>query len=145
MVSLRATMLKTALGFLANLEALPQGNENFVRGRTPDALHALVPASLGLAPLDNAAEVANLDNLFPGLEFFNVQTIGENPFIIDVETKRIVVHANVTAQTAVGSYTNEFIFTITTTDDGKLVKYSKEFVDSVLSLEYLEKLENGGQ
>lgn len=138
-------MLETGLAFVANLNALPQGNENFLRGRTADAMHALVPASLGLTPLDNAAQVANLDYLFPGLESFNVQTIGENPFIIDEVSKRIVVHANVTGQSAVGSYANEFIFTITTTDDGKKVKYSKEFVDSVLGLEYLEKLTGGGQ
>lgn len=141
MVALRQAMLQTALGFLANLEGLPDnGPEGFLINRTPEAFHTIWPASLQVPPKNSTGIVDLLGETFPGITSFSLELVGdvEDAVIIDEEKLKVVMHAKGDADTAIGNYLQEYTFTVQTTDDGLHVKNSWEMLDAVLARYWLD-------
>ena len=141
MVNLRKAMINTALGYVANMNAMPEGAENWARGRHPDATHWVFPLSLEATPKGNQEMVDFIRDLLPGLSSFETIFSPVNPIQVDEKQHLVTISVNGTGETAVGNYFQEFIFTLETTEDGTQVRNSWEWVDSVLAEEYLSRLD----
>jgi hypothetical protein len=140
MVSLRKALLQTSVTFMANMNSLDDP-ENWIRGRTADATHMLLPRSLEHPDrMNNTATVTMLGTLLPGLRDFVVTQIGDDGLVIDEARRTIMIHAEGHGMTDLGPYANEYIFTLFATQDGTQVRDSWEFVDSFLAKEFEEKL-----
>lgn len=61
--------------------------------------------------------------------------------IHDGEAHTCAIHANSTAETAVGPYSNEYSLFLTFTDDGTKIKRFDEFVDSAYTGAFFAKLQ----
>lgn len=136
MVALNQALLETGLAFLANLDGLVNGTESFLNGRTPDAIHYHLPASLQVPPKNNTEMVSLMQGTFPGgLSSFKAEPVGgvEDGIVIDEQKRKIVIHATGNGVTSFGNYFQEYIFTLLTTEDGRQVKESWEFLDSDLA------------
>lgn len=138
MVVLREVLLQTALSFLSNLEGLVDGPESFNTGRTPDAVHHILPASLQVPPMNNTGMLGLIEVTFPGLTSFKAELVGsvEDAIVIEEKKRKVVIHATGNGVTSVGNYAQEYTFTILTTNDGRQVKESWEFLDSAFALEW---------
>lgn len=140
MVNLRHVLRNTAFTFMANMNCL-DNPENWLRGRTPNATHTLLPESLAHPlKMNNTATVEMLGTLLPGLRDFKVNQVGPSGMVIDEEQRMIMIHAKGSGFTDVGPYANEYIFTLFTTKDGTQVRESWEMVDSFLAKEFHKKL-----
>ncbi|VUC32369.1 unnamed protein product [Clonostachys rosea] len=133
--SLRQILLQTGLAWVANLND-PEGT--FSIGRTTDAVHTILPASLDVTPrMNNTAMTEFLVSSLPGLHNYSTIEVGDMPTIIDEKQRRIIMHLTGSGQTERGPYRNEYLWVLTTSDDGKLIKESFEYIDSYLFTEYI--------
>lgn len=122
-------MLNTGLAFFAS--------SNFSAGRTNDAVHTVLPASLGVTPrLNNTQMEAWLSQHLPGLTNYNKQMVGDIPWLVDEEQRYIVVHYYGQGNTVVGTYRDEYMWALELTEDGTEVQESWEYVDSELYSAY---------
>lgn len=65
--------------------------------------------------------------------------------IIDTESQKVVLQANSSADSIVSAYVNEYVFILHATEDGTKLKLVEEFLDSLKSVEWLEKLKAAKQ
>ncbi|CAH0042567.1 unnamed protein product [Clonostachys rhizophaga] len=134
MSGLRDQLLQTANDVIARVNSITSA-EVWKIGRTADATHTIFPSSLGIPP--------SMDNDTLGKILFDVvektpnwavrQMDGATP-IIDVEQRLIVLRLFASGDTEFGPFNMQYILNLKTTDDGKLVKESWEFLDSHQSL-----------
>lgn len=136
---LRQVLLQTGLTFMSNMNSLDDPI-NWLNGRLDNATHTLLPSSLNHpVAMNNSLTVEMLGVLLPGLRDFRVLQVGDGLFI-DEEKRSVVIHAKGNGMTDVGEYSNEYIFTLFATEDGKKVRESWELVDSFLAKEFHKKL-----
>ncbi|KAH7326149.1 hypothetical protein B0I35DRAFT_474834 [Stachybotrys elegans] len=140
MACLRTVLANTALSFVANLNNYT-GPEVFLNGRTPDALHTVLPrtAAFGGPPeLPNEAVVGLLRGLVPGLRDWSLNMTDSPPMFIDEEQRMVSMHAFGQGMTDLGPYSNEYQFILITTEDGTLIERSWEIVDSLLVVDFVQ-------
>ncbi|CAH0020687.1 unnamed protein product [Clonostachys rhizophaga] len=127
----RASLQQTADDFVANLNKFTSG-EAWSNGRTPDAVHNVHPLSLTFPPkMDNDAMAEFLGGTLAKVQNLRVQPVENTTVLIDEQNNIISLHLLGKGDTSAGPFTMEYIFTLKTTDDGKLVRESWEFVDSL--------------
>lgn len=132
--SLRQILLQTGLAWVANLND-PEGA--FSIGRTTDAVHTILPASLDVTPrMSNTAMTEFLVSSLPGLYNYSTIKVGDMLTIIDERQRKIIMHLKGSGQTERGRYENEYLWILSTNDDGKLIKESFEYIDSYLFTEF---------
>jgi hypothetical protein len=133
MTNLRSVILATAQAWIVNIQT-----GAFPNGRTPNAVHSILPLSLGVPlQMNNTETVAALAGLLPGLHDYTAQIRDDIPIFIDERQQLVTMHVLGAGQTDIGDYKNEYIWILKTTEDGKLIEESWEFVDSDLVVKYL--------
>jgi ketosteroid isomerase-like protein len=60
--------------------------------------------------------------------------------IVYTETRKVVLFMHTVATADVGEYDNEYIMTVTLTEDGRLVQDQYDFIDSQVQTQWLEKM-----
>ncbi|KAL3427121.1 hypothetical protein PVAG01_00630 [Phlyctema vagabunda] len=124
--SMRATLQKTAEGFLISLGT--RDLDIITSNYTEDFTQSVLPASIGKAPVGKeefrtseftTAFFAFMDDLV-----FTIKTI-----VIDVETRKVSIYAHGGGKHKTGTYTNEFAFFLEMSEDGKRIRSVQEFMD----------------
>lgn len=133
--SLRRILLQTGQAWVNNLND-PAGAFHY--GRAPNAVHTILPASLGVPyRMNNTATAEWLAASLPGLHNYSTVAVGDIPTIIDEGKCRIVMHLHgFGGQTNIGAYDNEYIWVLNTSEDGRLIEESFEYIDSYLFTEF---------
>ena len=106
--------------------------------RAPDCVNYVLPASMGLEPMNNDQYVSFLTPTMPA--FQNFQLAVRNT-IVDETAREVVMHLTSTASTALGEYHNEYMVTLHITEDGGKIDRFEEFVDSKYSTDYMSRLQ----
>ena len=60
--------------------------------------------------------------------------------VVDLETRKVAMFLLAKATADAGEYENEYIITLTMTEDGKLVQDQYDFIDSHTMLQWLQKV-----
>lgn len=105
--------------------------------RDPSCLRHIVPASLGLKPQANARFLAELQKLRPVFQNFSLTV---HDVIEDREAGRICMWLSARADTAVGEYVNEYMWTMDFDESGRKLTQIRDFVDTVVNKEFWPKL-----
>ncbi|KAI1376829.1 hypothetical protein F4677DRAFT_418151 [Hypoxylon crocopeplum] len=138
----RDQLLQTAKSFLESFNDFTP--ESVVRYSSPTCTYRILPAILKSPPQTNAELVCFIKELKAIAPAFELRLIdGEVP-VIDVVTRKVVMHLKSRSETTVGLYENEYIWVLTLSEDGKSVDDLLEFVDSLYTQEWLPKLRKAG-
>ena len=105
--------------------------------RSPDCMRHIVPLSLKLKPQDNAKYLTELQRLKP---IFNNFSLTINDVLEDHQFHRICMRLSARADTAVGEYVNEYMWTMTFDESGQKLVHVREFVDTVVNKDFWPKL-----
>ncbi|KAH8887146.1 hypothetical protein GQ53DRAFT_327188 [Thozetella sp. PMI_491] len=142
MSPLREQLLKTANGYITSFnENTPEGT---IAHRSPNCMHYMLPTWADIPPRSNAEYQAFIAQGFQVLKNFHLKLKDGVSPIIDEEQRKVVLHLTSTADTPIGPYTNQYVFTFQMSSDGTQIdevvefvdpKYTKDFVDRVI--EYL--------
>ncbi len=96
-----------------------------------------------MPPMTKAQFGAFLEPMLPLFSNFRFTIVGgdEEGIIVDTETRKVVLRLTSEAQTKVGPYRNEYVFTLRVSEDGEHVDEIWEFLDSAYTAPFLGKLQ----
>ncbi|MCJ1460257.1 hypothetical protein MMC28_010636 [Mycoblastus sanguinarius] len=103
----------------------------------PNFVHQTLPMSMGRPPLDNEGDAKYFTPLTEIFEGFHVTILDT---IVDEVQRKVVMHCSSKAESPIGTYANEYMITLTMTEDGKLVERFDEYVDSKFTSDYIPRL-----
>ncbi len=135
----RTTLLQTASLFIANYNKWTVSS--LLSLRSPVCIHRTGPASSAAPARNNSEFAAFVTPILPVFRNFTLTVIDEEETVIDVEKRKVVLHLRSRADTKVGLYQNEYYFTLTMSEDGKLVDEIVEFLDSGYTAEFVRRLQ----
>src|SRR5262245_22154626 len=136
---LRVTLKKTATVYN---DCCNKGTVDAILSlRTDTCKHTHLPSSLGV-PTYNKADYGTFFGRFVGLMNDRSSRIADDKeMVVDVESRKVVMHTKVKANTPVGEYENEYMWILTMTEDGKMIEDIIEFCDSAKVVELMKKLQ----
>jgi ketosteroid isomerase-like protein len=106
---------------------------------SPKSTHRGGPPSVQ-RPVRNADEyITFVGQAFKLLHTYHAEVIDA---IVYTETRKVVLFMHTVATADVGEYDNEYIMTVTLTEDGKLVQDQYDFIDSQVQTQWLEKMKS---
>lgn len=65
--------------------------------------------------------------------------VDDKEMVVDVESRKVVMHAKNKGNTPLGEYENEYMWILTMTGDGKMIEEIVEFCDSAKAIELMKK------
>uniref|UniRef100_A0AC62AEB8 Crystal structure of aldolase AtoB complex with substrate analogue n=3 Tax=Aspergillus ochraceus TaxID=40380 RepID=A0AC62AEB8_9EURO len=127
---LRERLIQTADHYFRNMESFDL--ETGLTGRTADCILKVLPASFGMPDRTNeecmAAHIATRADMT--MKNFKAWRVPGSIPIVDEANRKVVFHMEIYAEMGDGVYHNEFIFIMTTNDEGTLLKEVAEYVDT---------------
>jgi hypothetical protein len=114
--------------------------ESLLSIRSTNCVHTVAPASYGLPPSTNERFSAMFPAIHSQLKDYHIDLVKGSEPIIDVEKRTVSMHLKGSAVSKLGPYNNEYIMTITVTEDGEKVERILEFLDSGYTRDYFAKL-----
>ncbi|EXJ60104.1 hypothetical protein A1O7_04256 [Cladophialophora yegresii CBS 114405] len=136
---MRARLLQTTRMFLESYDTWTV--DALLSVRSPTCIHHTLPTDEERFPSRNNTEYgAFVRSLLPLFRNFRLRIAEGDDVAIDVEKRRVVLHAKSRADTDVGEYKNEYVFMLTMTEDGMLVEKVVEFLDSGYTEKFFGKL-----
>ncbi|KAI0837004.1 hypothetical protein F5Y06DRAFT_272797 [Hypoxylon sp. FL0890] len=139
----REQLLKTANLFLEDFNEFTP--ESVLRHRSPTCLHRLLPATLKSPPQTNADYGNLIASLQPIMPAFKLRIVEGTEPVVDEVSRKVVLHLRSHANTTVGLYENEYVWTLTLSQDGASVDDVVEFADSLYTSDWLPKLNNAAK
>ncbi|KAI0911431.1 hypothetical protein F4823DRAFT_636351 [Ustulina deusta] len=133
----RQTLLETAMAFSKSYDEWTV--ESTLRIRTPDCTHQLYPASLQRPCMTNDDLAAFFNSIKRLYQNYRIQ-VREEETLIDVEKRSVIMHANGVADTILGPFRNEYIFTLKMDETGTKIRRVEEFVDSAVVLDMVPRI-----
>ena len=136
---LRVTLKKTATDYI---DCCNKGTVDAVLSlRTDTCKHTHLPSSLGV-PTYNKAEYGAFFGQFIGvMNDSSIRIADDKEMVVDVESRKVVMHTKAKANTPVGEYENEYMWILTMTEDGKMIDDIVEFCDSTRAVDLMKKLQ----
>lgn len=134
---LRATLLSTANKWVqAHLP--PPNMAAIAKLRTPETKYIEGPKSLKSSVRNNEEwDAWHLQTS----ELFSKYEMKINETMVDEEQRKVIMVVNAIATSKGGvPYDNEYVFVITMTDDGALVKEQWAFIDSLTMVDFVKKI-----
>lgn len=132
----RSDLIRTANSFLSAYNKWTVSD--ILSPRSPSCIHRVLP---GNRPARNNAEFGTFfEGIIPKFRNFRFKFVDTTPLVVDVETRRVVMHLTSTADTDIGPYNNEYIFVLTISEDGEKVDEIVEFLDTQYTAEFVGKL-----
>jgi ketosteroid isomerase-like protein len=142
--TIRADLLHTAQAFIESYNTWTV--DALLSVRSPLCIHYTLPADEErFPPRTNTEYGAFVQAILPMFRDFRLRVVDEDEVVVDVEKRKVVFHAKSSADTDVGEYANEYVFTLTMTEDGRLVEKVVEFFDSGYSEKFFGKLLAGNK
>lgn len=129
-------LLRTALNLLESYDKWDI--DAIIAPRAENCVQQVYPSRLN-RPKQNNAEYREYfeKGVMPHFKDFHVSV---TDIIEDPKRNKVAVHAQSTAETALGPYANEYVIIMHMTEDHKEVVHIKEFVDSEYSQSFFPKL-----
>src|SRR5262245_13544568 len=136
---LRATLKQTATDFI---DCCAKFTVDAVLSlRTDTCKHTHLPSSLGI-PAYKKAEYGAFFRQFIGvMSDCSCRIVDDKKMVVDVESRKVVMHSKTKGITSVGEYENEYMWILTMTEDGKMIEDIVEFCDSAKAVELGKKLQ----
>jgi ketosteroid isomerase-like protein len=106
--------------------------------RSPGCMRHILPSSLNIAPTNNTEYEQQLQRLT--LIFRNFE-LALQDIVEDVGSCRVVLWLKARADTIVGEYVNEYMWTLDFDETGERIIRVHEFVDSAVQRDFWPKLE----
>lgn len=134
-MSSSAKLLETARAYQEALEN--KDEKRILELRTPDCIQHYFPSSLNRPPQTNTEYTSHfrtMDGIFWGWESETLDTL------VDAPAHKISIHSVARADSIIGPYVNEMVFTMWMTDDDSQVKQVREFVDSGFVKDFFGRL-----
>lgn len=132
----QSTLLKTAHSVLAAYDTWDI--DAILAPRAPDCTIQVIPTRLGRPVLTNEDYREHFNNSFKDhFKGFHLEVLDT---VEDTKAHKVVFHARSTAETAIGSYANEYSLYLQMSDDDTKVVSIKEFVDTGYGAEFFAKL-----
>jgi hypothetical protein len=136
---LRATLKKTATDYIDCCNKFTV--DAVLSLRTDTCKHTHLPSSLGV-PTYNKAEYGAFYGQFAGMmNGGSVRISDDKEMVVDVESRKVVMHTRIKTNTPVGVYENEYMWILTMTEDGKMIEDIVEFCDSAKAVELMKKVQ----
>ena len=135
----REQLAKLANDFIAAYNTnTPEGAIAF---RSSDCRHSILPTTADFPnAFTNEEYKAYVTINFQRSNNFHLKLSDVAPLIVDVETRTVVMYLTSSAETAIGLYQNEYVYTLRINDDGTEIKEIIEYFDSAFAVEFLKKL-----
>ncbi|CAH0034169.1 unnamed protein product [Clonostachys rhizophaga] len=134
---LRATLQRTAINFIDRC------NEHTVDAvlsiRTDTCKHTHLPSSLGIGTYTNVEYGAFYGRFADMMKDCTCWIVDDKEMVVDVESRKVVMHVKNKGSTPLGEYENEYMFILTMTGDGKKIEEIIEFCDSAKAIELMKK------
>ncbi|KAF9210752.1 hypothetical protein BGZ59_009022, partial [Podila verticillata] len=109
----------------------------------PSCIHRTLPSSDN-HPIRNNAEFGTmLETVIPIFRGFHLYIADDKATVVDTEARKVMLHLKSRAETDVGPYENEYIFTLTMSENGEKVDEIMEFLDSRYTAQFLSRLQSG--
>jgi len=97
------------------------------------------PASLGIPPYTKEDYGPFFGPFMALLSDCSFQVVDDKETVVDVEMRKVVIHVKSSANSTVGKYENEYLWTLTMSEDGKMIENIVEFTDSAYAIEFFRK------
>ena len=110
--------------------------DTIVSYRSDDCMRYILPSTLGHPPTNNEQYRASLQRLKPIFSNFSLTV---HDLLEDRDTRRISMYLTARADTLVGEYINEYMWSLDFDDTGKITR-ATEFVDTVMNRDFWPKL-----
>lgn len=105
--------------------------------RAENCTQQVLPYRLGRPVLNNTEYREYFSSIMPSFHNFHLEILD---IVEDEKNAKVAINAVSTAETALGSYGNEYVVILHMTPDHKQVEIVKEFVDSGFSDEFFKRL-----
>ena len=105
--------------------------------RSPACMRQILPATLKIPNTSNEAFRDHLDSM---AKIFHNYELTCHELVEDVAARKIVMWLTARADTAVGEYVNEYIWTLEFDESGEKVVWQKEYVDVGVARDFGPKL-----
>lgn len=109
----------------------------YISLRSPDCIREIVPKSLKISQADNDTYERHLNRLHPIFRNFELTV---NDVVEDRDARKICMWLSARADTVVGEYVNEYVWTMTFDESGEKIVHMREFVDAIVQREFWPKL-----
>lgn len=138
MSPLRDQIEKTVQGYLDAFNTnTPDGT---IAHRAPDCTHRIVPPSPQFPTRSNEEYKAFMGPSFQLMKNFHLKLAdGEKPIIDDVN-RRAVLYLTSSAETPLGPYDNNYVFTLSFSEDGTQITDVLEFIDTKVTGDFVTKM-----
>ncbi|KAJ9613030.1 hypothetical protein H2200_002971 [Cladophialophora chaetospira] len=104
---------------------------------SPSSTHRGGPSSVNGPDRTRDEYVAFNADVFKMLHSYHAELTDA---IVDPETRKVAMFLHAKATADAGEYENEYIITVTMTEDGKLVQDQYDFIDSHTMLQWIQKV-----
>ena len=148
MSPLREQLLKLVDDYIAAFNTnTPEGT---IAVRSPDCKHHVLPIAAGHPVRNNEEYKAFIGPSFQFMKHFVLKLADGIAPIIDEVQRKATLYLTSTAETPVGPYSNEYVFTLRTNDAGTEIVEVVEFIDTAYTGDFMKKImvyiaEQGGQ
>lgn len=126
---------QTALAVVAAFNSMDV--DGIISHRSPGCMRHILPSSLNIAPTNNTEYATQLLKLTAVFMNFNLTV---HDIVEDREAHRIVMWLKARADTMVGEYVNEYMWTLDFDETGEKIIRMHEFVDTVMNRDFWPKL-----
>lgn len=138
MSPLREQILKTVDGYLAAFNTnTPEGT---IALRSPDCKHHVLPTNAGQPVRSNEEYKAFIGPSFQFLKPFVLKLADGVAPVIDEGQRKATLYLESTAETPIGPYANEYVFTLKTNEAGTEIVEVVEFIDTAYTAEFMTKI-----
>ncbi|XP_014553258.1 hypothetical protein COCVIDRAFT_54746, partial [Bipolaris victoriae FI3] len=104
--------------------------------RSPIRIHYTLPATLEVPPRSNTDYLTFMGPMLSAFRAVHFSIISNDESVVDVETRRAVWHCSSRADTDAGEYMNDYVFTLTMSENEKKIDKIVEFVDAAYTTEF---------
>lgn len=126
---------RTALAVISAFNAMDI--DAIMAHRSPGCMRHILPSSLAIAPTNNTEYAQQLQRLILAFENFELSV---QDCVEDREGCRVVLWLRARADTVVGEYVNEYVWTLDFDETGEKIVRMHEFVDSAVQRDFWPKL-----
>lgn len=134
----RDQLLNTAHGFLS---AYNQWTVQAIMSiRSPICIHYTLPASLRVPPRPNDEYAAFMEPMLAVFRSVHFSMVADDDAVVDVERRQVVLHCRNRADTDAGEYANEYMFSLTISEDGTKIDRIVEFIDAAYTAEFKARI-----
>lgn len=134
---LRATLKSTATSFIDCCNKFTV--DAVLSLRTDTCKHTHLPSSLGIPTYNKTEYGAFYGRYTDMMKDCNCRIVDDKQMVVDVESRKVVMHVAIKGNTPLGEYENEYMFTLTMTGDGKMIEDIVEFCDSAKAVELMKR------